>query len=99
MVPAGASISRLTGFQEFLRLRRKAFAAPRAAKEIILAVVAEAVFCGRAVDLHAADRIDRDCVLLAAMLATATGMRGRAVMRGVRRMRMILRVPVIRRCH
>ena len=48
------------GCQEFLRLRLKALAAPRAAKEIILAFVDEAMLCGRGIDLHAADRIDRE---------------------------------------
>jgi DNA-binding FrmR family transcriptional regulator len=63
----------LPGLEEFLRLGLEAFAAARAAEQIFLSPVFEAVFCGFAVDAHPANRIDRDAwFTFAAMLAAAT---------------------------
>ena len=50
------------GPQEFFRLGFEALAAARAAEEIVLTAVDEAMLCGRRIDLHAADRIDRGAV-------------------------------------
>jgi hypothetical protein len=62
------------------------------------------MFGGRGIDLHAADRIDRErgyrSLIAFAVVAAAAGMRGRAVpMAGVGARRMIMRMIVIRYCH
>src|SRR3979490_2829281 len=60
-----------SGRQEFFRLGLEALAAARTAEEIILALVRETVLCGRRIDLHAADRIDREGCFGAVTMAGA----------------------------
>jgi hypothetical protein len=85
---------RLLRREEFFRLGLKALAAARAAEEILLPAVAEAVFGGLRVDAHAANRIDRDrhglagAFIVLAVLAAAAGRHrrpGAVVMAGIRR--------------
>jgi hypothetical protein len=74
--------------EEFFGLGFEALAATRAAEEIFLAPVLEAVLCGPSLDAHATNRIDRDTrfLIAAAMVAAATGgSPGRVMMAGVSR--------------
>jgi hypothetical protein len=73
----------LAGLQEFFRLGFEALAAARAAEQIVLSLVGEAVLGGLALDAHAADRIDRRACCLA---SAAAGRRlGAMVMAGISR--------------
>ncbi|KTR95982.1 hypothetical protein SB3_31360 [Methylobacterium radiotolerans] len=88
---------RLAGLEVLLGICLEALAAAAAAEQILLALVAEAVLGSRRVDLHAADRIDREGRLggrgAVIMLAAAAGMRGRAMMM------ISVRMVVLRLCH
>src|ERR1700722_8692403 len=68
------------GLEKAFRVGLEAFAAARAAKQIFAGLVLKPMLGGLALDLHAADRIDRNlCILLgyALMLAAAAGTGGR----------------------
>jgi hypothetical protein len=65
-----------TRLQELFRLGGKALAAARAAEQIFLAFVGEALLGRGAFDLHAADRIDRGRVLRRLTVALCPAARG-----------------------
>jgi hypothetical protein len=66
---------RLRGFwpEVFFRLGCKSLAATHAAEEMILPLMGETVFCGGALDAHAADGIDGCVARVVAVFAAAAG--------------------------
>ena len=76
MAPAGAAGSGSLRLQEFFRLGLETLAAARPSRRNNPGPVGEAVLCGRGIDRHAADRIDRDAAsgfAGVAVLAAAAG--------------------------
>src|SRR3984885_3254380 len=78
----GLLLLRLSWFEEFFGVCFETLAAARAAKQIFLALIFKPVLGGLALDLHAADRIDRDRQFLVRtlMLAAAAGAGRRLLM-------------------
>ena len=68
------------GLEKFFRVGLEAFAAPRAAKQVFLALIFKPMLGGLGLDLHAADWIDRNLGILigCAMRTAAAGVRSAA---------------------
>jgi hypothetical protein len=78
--------------EKTFRVGLKTVAAARGAKQIFRALIVEAMFGGRTLDLHAADRIDRDLRVLVGfpfMIAAAAGS-GSLIMIGVTRVTVMI---------